>query len=1023
MDRNRGFSFKLLVPSRVSNGQVSAVRPQEFEETCGDFMVQQVISKGFEKEQTMPFPNTSMVAPTKPTGTELPKIKAVSPMEKGENNCNPGQLYSKLFDEVEKVKSWKVKVDSDTLQKERRLQENKRTIETQRKAIQELQFGSESLSVKLEEQISENEDLRNKNNATRNLCNILKDTFQRSAEKMHLFESEREETHHLLMENSSSIQNMVAAFESLRVQAEDDQQEMQKVKEALLQFEDLKEKYNQEYDVKEKEVAELQTQIRDKEHELQNLLLDLHENQKHCKQLQEATNEQCELLSSSKTEQESLLQKRLTAEQRCTEAEIKCEALAAILEQTKEEFTEMIQSKDSSLQELSKVKNDQAETLEQIQTNIQGLQDSLALETKRAKELEDKLMANSEELERRNTLLGENMEQIAKKEGQIKILEDELEKTSKCVESMKEKIEVTKVKVEKLTAELSRETEEAQRYKNDAEIEKAEHDLLKEACEAAEKAQEDLKEKSRVTEIKVQQLEGKLFTEVKTNKEHTFQMVQLRQDIHQHEDKYTELLANFNELHCEKTVIQQQFVCGSSSVKAVEENLKVSEKKAVKLTKQIQRLEEENQGLREEVKSIENKSQEKCQETETLQKKFEANYERMEEGIAEKEKQIKSVETKLRSFRKKFEIKLKAQEEYQKEINNLHEEAESLRALNDENRQKLLKEFEAKSTLAAELEIEVQKLKSTTAEATKNKEDTELKCQHQIADMVALMEKHKSQYDRMVEEKDAELDETKKKEMQAVAHRKSLDLELAKHKTDNDHLKQQLVAGTTEKEKLQKELADFKKEMSSMKMTLLSEARNKQAPALNCTQGERSETPRESSSTRHVFDFTKTRRTPSSSNKEGSSALMKKAESYTESIRKSSRTTPKTKEFRNEDLKTPRSTTNRLGGTSKIKSYRIRTPPSSEKASGWGKSTLVLSDKSDSSDQHDLLSFASTPIPDVSAPHRKFNIFKKIQSPISQKSPGNSLKVAAMKRMRDAGWTAVTGCDKKKKTTNDKIFA
>ncbi|KAI9524455.1 hypothetical protein NQZ68_018138 [Dissostichus eleginoides] len=858
MDRNRGFSFKLLVPSRVSKGQVSAVRPQEVEETCGDFMAQQ--------------------------------------------------------------------------------------------------FGSESLSVKLEEQISENEDLRNKNNATRNLCNILIDTFQRSAEKIRLLESEREETHHLFMENSSSIQNMVAAFESLRVQAEDDQQEMQKVKEALLQFEDLKEKYNQEYDMKEKEVAELQTQIRDREHELQNLLLDLHENQKHCKQLQEATNEQCGLLSSSKTEQESLLQKRLTAEQRCTETEIKCEALAAILEQTKEEFTEMIQSKDSSLQGLRKVKNDQAETLEQIQTNIQELQDSLALETKRAKELEDKLMANSEGLERRNTLLGENMEHIAKKEGQIKILEDELDKTSKCVESMKEKIDVTEVKVEKLTAELSRETEEAQRYKNDAEIEKAEHDLLKEACEAAEKAQEDLKEKSTVTEIKVQQLEGQLFTEVKTNKEHIFQVEQLRQDIHQHEDKYTELLANFNELHCEKTVIQQQFVSRSSSVKAVEENLKDSEKKAVKLTKQIQRLEEENQGLREEVKSIENKSQEKCQETEILQKKFEANYERLEEGIAEKEKQIKSVETKLRSLRKKFEIKLKAQEEYQKEINNLHEEAESLRALNGENRQKLLKEFEAKSTLAAELEIEVQKLKSTAAEATKNKEDTELKCQHQIADMVALMEKHKSRYERMVEEKDAELDETKKKEMQAVAHRKSL-------------------------EKLQKELADFKKEMSSMKTTPLSEARNKQAPGLNCTQGESSETPRESSSTRHIFDFTKTRRTPSSSNKEGSSALMRKA------------------------------------------SYRIRTPPSSEKASGWGKCTLVLSDKSDSSDQLDLLTVANTHIPDVSALHRKFNIFKKIQSPVSQKSPGNSLKLAAMKRMRDAGWTAVTGCDKKKKTTNDKIFA
>ena len=56
-----------------------------------------------------------------------------------QNKCNPGQLYTKLLDEVDKIKDWKVKVDSDTVQKERRLQENKRTIETQRKAIQELQ--------------------------------------------------------------------------------------------------------------------------------------------------------------------------------------------------------------------------------------------------------------------------------------------------------------------------------------------------------------------------------------------------------------------------------------------------------------------------------------------------------------------------------------------------------------------------------------------------------------------------------------------------------------------------------------------------------------------------------------------------------------------------------------------------------------------------------------------------------------------------------------------------------------------
>lgn len=49
--------------------------------------------------------------------------------------------------------------------------------------------------------------------------------------------------------------------------------------------------------------------------------------------------------------------------------------------------------------------------------------------------------------------------------------------------------------------------------------------------------------------------------------------------------------------------------------------------------------------------------------------------------------------------------------------------------------------------------------------------------------------------------------------------------------------------------------------------------------------------------------------------------------------------------------------------------------------------------------------------------------FLQIQSPVNQKSPGNTLKFAAMKRMRDAGWTAVTSCDKKKKKISDNIFA
>ncbi|XP_053171538.1 synaptonemal complex protein 1 [Scomber japonicus] len=1034
MDRDRGFSFKLLVPPRVNNGQVSAVRPQEIGySTC------------FDKEQNMPFPNTSVVAPTKPTRQDFPKMKAVPPMEKEEKNCNPGQLYSKLFDEVDKIKCWKVKADSDIVQRERKLQENKRTIETQRKAIQELQFGNESLSIKLEEQISENEDLTNRNNATRNLCNILKDTFQRSAEKIHLFESEREETHHILMDNSESIQKLIGAFESLRIQAEAHQQELLKVKEDLQQCEDLKDKYHQEYNIKEDEVVLLQTNLNDNVNELQKSLRDLRETQDQCKQLLEATNQQQELLKSSKAEQESLLQKLHTAEQRNIENETSQEALAAMLKQSKEEYAQIIESKDLSLQELIRVKDQQAKKLEEIQTTIQELQESLATEIQRVKECEDKLVANNEELERTNTLLGEAIEQSGKKSGQIKIFEDELDKASKSTEAMKGKMDILEARVEQLKAELSRKTEEAQLItviliESEAQIAFAENDLLKKGCETAEKAHEDLKEKFDTTEIKVQELEGQLSSEIKKNEEYTYQMEQLKKDLSQHEVKYEELLSNFNELQSEKKAIEQQFESGSSNVKDIEANMKVSEEKATKLTREIQRLEKENKCLRMELNSIKTQIQGRYQETETLQKKIEENCEHFQEEITKKEKQIKAVETKLCNLRRKFETKLRAQEEYQKEnkmlkkqlaketvkssqleneISSLQEETENLKRLNEEERQKLLKDLESKSTFAVELENEVQKLRLTGAEAMKNKEDTELKCQHKIADMVTLMEKHKSQYDRMVEEKDAELDENKNKEIKAVAHTKSLELDVLKHKTENDQLKKQLMTEKREKEKLQNKLSDLKKEVSSMKINLLSEASKKQSSTFSHKQEQCSENPKESSSKKYMFDFCKTGKTPSYCKDAGSTAVMKKAESDTESIRTSCGTTPKSKEILN-DLKTPRSITNRVGGTSKIKSYRIRTPPSDEKATCWGKSTFQLDPKSDSSDQTDLLTFVDTPASSFSA-HSKRSMFRK--SPVTHKSPGNSLKLAAMKRMRDAGWTAVTGCDKKKKTTNEKIFA
>lgn len=209
------------------------------------------------------------------------------------------------------------------------------------------------------------------------------------------------------------------------------------------------------------------------------------------------------------------------------------------------------------------------------------------------------------------------------------------------------------------------------------------------------------------------------------------------------------------------------------------------------------------------------------------------------------------------------------------------------------------------------------RLRQSQAEAVQNKEETELKCQHKIADMVALMEKHKvgstviywgspstqcssnlywwlllfqSQYDRIVEEKDTQLSEHRKRETEAAAHLQSVVRfwetmnwpnfslliqwlvaaleynhstfsyqvkDLNKHKSDSDKLKQQLKKEVAEQvhlliqsaqhclgsevvtyqnhflikrsqENLQKELTHLKKDMSSMKASLVSDMNSKQ---------------------------------------------------------------------------------------------------------------------------------------------------------------------------------------------------
>ncbi|KAM3664015.1 synaptonemal complex protein 1-like [Ammospiza maritima maritima] len=213
--------FKLFMPPRLSAGQVSAGRSQSG--TCTDIF-----------------------------DTISQQVKLCSEVDE-ENPETTNELFSKLYKEAEKIKQWKLTVETELNQKERKLQENRKIIEAQKKAVQELQFENEKLHLKLEDEICENKDLLKEAAASRHLCNLLKETCTRFAEKTSKYEQEKEATIQLYEELHSNIERMTVAFEELRVQAENDRLEMSfKLKEEAKKVDKFEKECKLEVSQKEK---------------------------------------------------------------------------------------------------------------------------------------------------------------------------------------------------------------------------------------------------------------------------------------------------------------------------------------------------------------------------------------------------------------------------------------------------------------------------------------------------------------------------------------------------------------------------------------------------------------------------------------------------------------------------------------------------------------------------------------------------------------------------------------------------
>ncbi|XP_065783292.1 synaptonemal complex protein 1 isoform X1 [Muntiacus reevesi] len=973
--------FKLFVPPRLSSSQVSAVKPQT---SGGDSNFFKGFNKCVEDDFGFPFAvtNVSKNGENIDSDPALQKVNFLPMLEQTDNsdcchyqeglkdsdfeNSEPmSRLYSKLYKEAEKIKKWKVNVESELKHKENKLQENRKIIEAQRKAIQELQFENEKVSLKLEEGIQENKDLIKENNATRHLCNLLKETCARSAEKTKKYEYEREETRQVYMDLNSNIEKMIIAFEELRVQAESSRLEMRfKLKEDYEKIQHLEEEYKKEVNDKEKQVSLLLNQSTEKENKMKELTFLLEESRNKINQLEEKTKLQNENLKESNEKQDHLtseLENIKMSLQRSVNAQM---TLEEDLQIATKNIYQLTGEKEAQMEEFNKAKAAHSSVVTELKTTICNLKELLTTEQQRLEKSEDELKVLSMKLQKKSS---------------------ELEEMTK----LKNNKEVELEELKKILAENQKVLDEKKQFEKIAEELKG--------------AEQELTGLLQTREKKVHDLEIQL-TAIATSEQHySNQVKELKTELENEKLKKTELTASCNRLSLENKALAQETSDMALELKKQQEDINNSKRQEERMLKQIEHLGETETQLRNELESVREELKQKGDEVKSKLDKSEENCNNLRKQVENKSKFIEELQQENKAFKKKSTAESKQLNVYEIKVSKLETELEGAKQKFKQMTDSYQKEIEDKKLLEENLLGEVAKAKVVADEAVKLQKEIDIRCQHKIAEMVALMEKHKHQYDKIVEERDSELGLYKSKEQEHSSVKASLETELSNLRNELWSVKKDLETEREEKEKLKREVKE--------NTVTLKEKKDKK------TQTSLLETPETSY-------WKLDSKVPLSQNASRSflsadqSRSSKDKRDYLRTPAKNNLSTPLPKAY---TVKTPTKL--------KIQQRGNKNVPIEESNSKKRKMVFEFDINSDSSETTDLLSMVSEEetlrklYKNNNPPISHLCVRTPKKTPSSLMTPGSMPKSETMRKMQEDRWAVIAKMDRKQKLKEaEKLF-
>ncbi|KAL5009725.1 hypothetical protein ScPMuIL_012030 [Solemya velum] len=697
-------------------------------------------------------------------------------------------LHAKLQQEADKIRKWRVQTEIELKQKESNIKELTGTVESLRKSILELQLQNESLSLKLQEEMSNREEVMQKVCATRDICNLLKDHSAKTEERLQKCETERTELKYMEKEHLKQFEELSVQFKNLEIAANEKQSKLaNELSVVKSEHEVNQQEMEEKLSSMESSVKSLSEQSDEKDIEIRDIRSILQQNE-----------EQIHTLESTHDELKENLD--------CCQNE---------LNQKKESF-------EVTVKQLQSVEEQYGELTEKSQNLTKELE---ALQAAKEK-LENEIICNNDKFTNETNVLQLELQslnlQLNEKICRIIHLEEEMEKSLSNIEelkSAKDLLIMERAEIENKLQEcekskeallISQRTGESKAHHLLMEIEKSQEELKlcqtdclnhkNEAAELKKTIDVLLEEKSELQkeiisateEINLKKVDlERAREEIQQNKENesklSDEIAELKDNLEQECGNYDNTLKDLKKAKTDIATLEKKLTTKQKDFDKIQKEIEKRKKSEEGLVTDLKEKKQEKEMLSEELDNVKKELEEKCSIIIQLEEEKEANSKTMQgelknlskdatdlevktkslkTDITAKNKHIKELEKETRGLKSKLTAQTKLIESKEEEMDRIKEDLESVSSTVDDlknsiNQQE--KDLCQEKKRADQEKKKADEMKMLADKSVKEQEMSSKKCEMQMAEMMATLEKYKQDNHKILSQREKEFELLKQK--------------------------------------------------------------------------------------------------------------------------------------------------------------------------------------------------------------------------------------------------------------------